>query len=49
MHRQNSICVAFSFISISSPNFCMEDDEVEKEYVRRVNEEGAKFNPFQSY
>jgi predicted TIM-barrel fold metal-dependent hydrolase len=35
--------VAFSFISITSPNLSRADDEVEKEYVRRVNEEGAAF------
>lgn len=41
--EMDELGVAFSFISISSPNFCMADDETEREYVRRVNKEGSEY------
>lgn len=41
--QMDKLGVAFSFISISSPNLSRANDEVEKEYVRRINEEGAAF------
>ncbi|HML37062.1 MAG TPA: amidohydrolase family protein [Bacillota bacterium] len=41
--NMDDLGVAFSFISISSPNLSNADDETEKAYVRRINEEGADF------
>lgn len=35
--------VAYSLISISSPNLSRADDNIEKDYVRRINNEGAAF------
>lgn len=43
LKEMDDLGVAFSFISISSPNLAQADDDTEKEYVRRVNEEGAQF------
>jgi predicted TIM-barrel fold metal-dependent hydrolase len=35
--------VAYSLISISSPNLSRSDDNTEKDYARRINNEGAAF------
>lgn len=41
--QMDGLGVVFSFISISSPNLSRAEDNVQKEYVKRVNEEGAAF------
>jgi len=39
----DSLGVAYSLISISSPNLSGADDTTEKDYARRINNEGASF------
>ena len=41
--QMDTLGVAFSFISISTPNLSNSSDEIEKGYTRRINEEGAAF------
>jgi len=41
--QMDALGVAFSFISISTPNLSNASDEIEKAYARRINEEGAAF------
>jgi len=41
--QMDQLGVKFSFISISTPNLSRADDETEREYVRKINEEGAAF------
>ena len=41
--QMDALGVAFSLISVSSPNLSGAADGTEKEFVRRVNQEGAAF------
>jgi len=43
IEEMDQLGVAFSFISISTPNLSRADDETEKSFARRINEEGAAF------
>lgn len=43
IQQMDNLGIAYALISISSPNLSRIDDEGEKEYARRINNEGATF------